>query len=444
VSAAPGQEIGARARALVARRPRGVELELYEKRGRSRRFVVDAAGESFEQSHESGWAARGGDERGSFFVAASGAPPARLELPEPAPPALRLPDAETGGSGAVAAGLDAPLVSESEGFALATGVSRELARELPGAVARLIRFDDGASEWTLVSSRGIDVRARARSCALWIEAEAGEARVAAEFVARSAAELKPLGVARRVVDRLRALAAPADPGEPALVVLAPPLAARLLEAVAPRLSSGGSSAAAVATSETAEPFAAAAVSIVDDLADARGVLASPFDGEGLPSRAVRVVDAGRFATPLLPWYRATTPERRGGALRPGWRDLPRAGPTQLFVEPDPAAGPGELVGALERGAYLLAAEGGVQLDADGDGFAVAVSGFALEAGRATRALGPCRLVGRHSGWLAGVQAVGRDLAFAPGAALFGAPTLVVAGLELRPLASGGTATEPAR
>jgi PmbA protein len=435
-------ELGARARELVTRRPRGHELELYEKRGRSRRFVVDAAGESFEQSHEAGWAARGGDARGSWFVAGSGVPPATLEAPGPAPPALRLPPPSPAAAAAPPAGLDLPLASESEGFALLAGVARELARELPGARARTLRFEDGTSEWALVASSGTAVRARSRSCSLWVEAAKGATRVAAEFVARSAAELKPLGVARRLVDRLRALDAPPgaalDAMRDAELVLAPPLAARLLEALAPRLCGADARAALAGWQDAEGRLAARAVSIVDDLGDGRGVLAAPYDGEGLPSRAVRLVDAGRLLTPLVAWWEGDAREASHGlALRPGWRDLPRPGPTQLYIEPDPAAGVGELVGAIGRGAYLLAAEGGVRIAADGVGFTVPVSGFALADGRATGGLGACQLVGRLDRWLAGISAVGRDLVFAPGSALFGSPTLVASGLELAPLADGG-------
>jgi predicted Zn-dependent protease len=390
-------------------------------------------------------------------------PPATLEAPEPSPPALRLPPPSPAAAAAPPAGLDLPLASESEGFALLAGVARELARELPGARARTLRFEDGTSELALVASSGTAVRARSRSCSLWVEAAKGTTRVAAEFVARSAAELKPLGVARRLVDRLRALDAPPGAALDAMrdamgdatsegvraatregeLVLAPPLAARLLEALAPRLCGADARAALAGWQDAEGRLAARAVSIVDDLGDVRGVLAAPYDGEGLPSRAVRLIDAGRLLTPLVAWWEGDAREASHGlALRPGWRDLPRPGPTQLYIEPDPAAGVGELVGAIGRGAYLLAAEGGVRIAADGVGFTVPVSGFALADGRATGGLGACQLVGRLDRWLAGISAVGRDLVFVPGSALFGSPTLVVSGLELAPLADGGAVVRP--
>jgi hypothetical protein len=44
-------------------------------------FAVGPEGESFAQSSEAGWAARGGDGSGSFFATGTGAPPARVDLP---------------------------------------------------------------------------------------------------------------------------------------------------------------------------------------------------------------------------------------------------------------------------------------------------------------------------------------------------------------------------
>ncbi len=442
--------LGDAARELVARRPRGDELELYEKRGRSRRFTIAPEGESFAQATEAGWAARGGDQRGSYFVTGTGGPPPRLDAAgrERSGAPIRLPLPFAPSSWTPPAELDAPLVTENEGFALLAGIARELARELPGAVARRLAFEDGASSSALLSSRGIDVSSRGRACSLRIEAELpnagqGTVRVEAEFVARTAAELKPLGVARRLADRLLALRPEANAPSAGELVLAPPLAARLLEALAPRLvglDAPAAMAAMAAMAETAQNdnrdelegrAGSRLLSIVDDGGDLRGALAAAYDGEGVPCRPQPLLIEGRFVAPLLAWWQSANPNAATGvSLRPGWRDLPRPGPTQLFIAPAPAVSVAELVGSIAAGAYLLAAESGVRISADGAGFTVAVSGFALERGRATGGLGPCTLHGRFDSLLCGVRAVGRDLAFVPGRALFGSPTLVVSGLVL--------------
>ena len=49
------------------------EVELYLKRGRSRRFEIGSHGRIAGTSEEEGWAVRASDERSSLFAAGSGA-----------------------------------------------------------------------------------------------------------------------------------------------------------------------------------------------------------------------------------------------------------------------------------------------------------------------------------------------------------------------------------
>jgi len=434
VSGAP-EGPGGRGRALLGRRRRARadgELEIYEKHGRSRRYAIDRLGESSQLSVEEGWAARGGDAERSWFLAGSGALPGELDPPPASPAPLRLPEA-SGGVDARAASpeLDAPLASEGEGRALLAGIARELARELPGAELLAARLDDGASESALVSSRGVDAAWRSRTATLRIAARRGELRVDVEIVARSATGLKPLGVARRIADRLAALERrDAERLGKTPLLVASPVAARLLEAFAPRLV-GAAAVEAGRAAEGGEPLAAAEVTIVDDGGRRDGLLAAPVDGEGVPTRRTVLVEAGRFVQPLLAWWESPDPARAPGcSLRPGWRDLPRRGPTQLWIEPQPRIAVADLVG--EAGAFLIAPEGLAVVDEERGLFELAVAGYRLEGGRAAAPLGPGRLRGSLATWLTGVRAVARDLGFVPGGALYGAPSLLVEGLEWAP------------
>ncbi len=423
------------------RRQRGGELEIYEKRGRSRLFQIDERGETSLQTHESGWAMRGGDRHGSFFLAGSGELPPDPRWPEPTPHPLTLPPALPATPFFLSPASGAPLATESEGFALLNGVARELARELPGARAARLRLEEGVSDAALVSTRGVTARVRQRATLLRVEVESGAVGLEAEFVARSPAELKPLALARRLVDRALALAAPARPREalPAArrLLLAPPLAARLLEALAPRFVGSAARERLAALLDGEGRLGSPQLSIVDDGAFSGAPLAAPCDGEGVPSRAVAIVERGKFAAPLLAWWESDEPddprEASGCSLRASWRDVPRRGTTQIYIVPEDKVTVADLLSELRQGAYLLAPEGGVQVDADGDSFSVAVSGFVLEAGRAAGGLGACRLHGRFGDWLRGIRVVARDLAFVPGVGLFGSPTLLVEGLALTSL-----------
>jgi len=408
-----------------------IEVEVYEKRGRSRSFERGPLGDSSLQSIESGWAVRGGDRRGSYFAAGAGETPVALDPPVTTPHPLRLPEARPPRPWRDPAGLESPLAGENEARALVDGIARELERELGGTLLESARLDDGASESALVSSRGVAVRWRSRSTALRLVARRGAVSVAAELVARAAAELKPLAVARRVADRLSALEAPPAPPASGALLLAAPLAARLLEAYAPRLVGAGAPELLRVAAGGDRRIAAVEVTVVDDGGRVGGLLAAPCDGEGVPTGAATLIAGGELVAPLRAWWESEGEAPAPGCMRrPGWRDLPRRAPAELALEPAARIAVADLVAELGSGAYLIAPEGAVRVDAAGDAFTVAVSGYAVEGGRATRPLGPCRLSGRLSTWMLGVRARARDLTWVPGDGLYGAPSLIVEGLEL--------------
>jgi PmbA protein len=427
--------LGDRGRELIARWARGAgeAVEIYEKRGRSRGFELGPDGESFTQSVEAGWAARGGDSERSWFLAGSGELPATLERPPVSAPGVWLPPRSERTPAEPPRGLDAPLATEPEGRALLAGVARELLRELPDVAPPRLRLEEGSSEAALVSSRGVAAAMRGRTAALRAEVARGGHRIRAEFAARAAVELKPLALARRLADRLLALEGALPTAVLEELVLAPPVAARLIEALAPRFVGAEAERRLASLLDRERRIGSAALTLVDDGSLEAGALAAPFDGEGVPTGGVALVEGGRFVQPLLAGAEHAAPQRAAGcARRDGWRDVPRQAPTQLYVAPDPTHAVAELVAGVARGGYLISPESSVTLGGEGgDEFSLAVSGFVLAGGRSAGGLGRCRLEGRFGALLHGVRAVARDLTFVPGDGLFGAPTLLVAGLVLR-------------
>lgn len=433
--AAPGE----RAAATLARLARGAwgGVEVYEKRGRSRRYELGPEGESVAAAEEAGWAVRAGDLQRSCFAAGTGAPDPDLALPEPTAHPLRLPEARPVPAWSEPPGLDAPLLSESEAWALLAGIEQAAAREIPGARLVAARLEDGASEGFLASSRGVAAPSRARASALRFELEAGDGRCVVEVAERDPRVLSAPALARRAVDRLLARAGAAGAAlAPAGgdLVLAAPLAARLVEALAPLFVGAEAAAALAALAAPDGTIASAAVTLVDDGRRAEGALAAAVDGEGLPTGERRLIERGRFRSPLLAWWEERGAPPPGCARRASWRDLPRRAPTQMLLLPDPAQAPEDLLGGVGRGACLIDAEGGVRWERGALRFGVAVAGFALAGGRAVAPLGPCRLEGDLRALLGGVVAVARDLAFASGDGFYGAPSLLVRGLRLVPAA----------
>lgn len=427
------ERLGERGRQrLTSWRRLAPSLEIFEKRGRRRGFELAAGGERFAQSVEAGWAVRGGDAQSSWFVAGSGELPEQLAPPPAGSPGLHLPPRSARAPALPPRDLDAPLATESEGRALMAGVARELVRELPDVSPPTLLLEEGSSESALISSEGVVASWRGRSAVLRVDVSRGGVRVEAEFVARAANELKPLALARRLADRLLALEGSSPPSAPKRFVLAPPVAARLVEALAPRFVGLGARARLAELLDRDGRLGSPAVTLIDDGSLAAGAMAAPYDGEGVPTGAVRLVGGGRFERPLVAARESEAPaEAAGCTRRDGWRDVPRTGPSQLFLAPEPRRTVVDLVAEASAGVYLISVEGGVALTADGESFSVPVSGFALAEGRGAGALGRCRLVGSFRDLLRGVRSVARDLAFVPGDGLFGAPTLLVEGLELR-------------
>ncbi len=417
------------------------EAEIFEKRGRSRRFSRQAArsvappdGRTTQAAaSEAGWALRAGDARRSLFQTATGKPAAATRLEDPSPHPLRLPEPPalpTPDLWNDPPELDAPLATETEATTLLAEIERELQRELPESRLVVAVLDDGASEWALRSTRGVRAEGRARAAYLRLEVGCGERRCRFEGAERDARQFEPCALARRLVDRLCALEEsrehPAGASGESGLLLAAPLAARLVQAFAPFFL-GPAARARLAALGALSP----ALTLIDDGRLATGLLLSPFDGEGLPCGRAVLVEEGRFVQPLLAWWEAGRAVP-GCARRASWRDLPRRAPTHLFVAPGTTA-VGELVESVVAGAYLLDAEGAVRVDPGSLAFEVPVSGMHIVKGRAVAPLGRVRLCGDLTSFLAGIQVLARDLVFVPGDGMFGAPTMRTSGLRVQPV-----------
>jgi predicted Zn-dependent protease len=416
------------------------EIELFHKQGRSRRVELAGQGSRTTVCEEQGWAVRAGAGERSVFLAGTGEPSPRGPWPEPAAGRLRLPPPRSVPAWREPATLDAPLIGEPEGGQLLETVAERLAAQRPSARLVSAALEDGASEWEIVSSRGVRERARGRGAAVRLQAadeEAG-ARADLHLAAPEARGLAPAALASRLADALTVRAAPmlAD-RERGDMVCAPAVAARLLAGLAPLLVGREAFDRAAALADRAGNLGSRELTIVDDGRLPGGALAAPIDGEGMPTRRLVLVEAGRFRQPLLDWREAEAPRAlpAGCARRASWRDPPVPGPTHLFVEGRDDLKAAALVAGVARGFYLLEAVGGGAFALEEDRFTLPVCGFALRGGGSAGAFSRGWLTGAVSALLRGVRAAARDLAFFPLAGMIGAPTLLVAGLELRPEAA---------
>ncbi len=430
-------ERGLAAEILAALALRGfTETEVYLKRGRARRFELAPSGEVAASSQEEGWAVRAGGRRRSFFAAGSGRPAPSGPWPEGSPPALHLPAPQEVPAWRPAEDLALPLIGEGEGHALLEGVGRELGRELPGALLRAAWLEDGASEAELLSSRGIAAQVRQRLASLRLEAlgPQGGRAVAVEIVEREARRFRPLALARRLADLLVAAAAPAATAAGCDGLLAPPVVARLLAALAPLLCGPTAGERLAPLLDARGRLGSPCLEILDDGRFPGGPIDAPVDGEGVPTREVVLVERGQFRQPLLAWWEVRGPVAAisGCTRRASYRDLPRRAPSHLLLRPDPAVGVAMLVAGVDHGFYALEATGRARFDLARGRFELPICGLRLEGGRAVAPFGSTLLAGELRQLFGGIEAVARDLTFLADDGFLGAPSALVRGLDLVP------------
>jgi predicted Zn-dependent protease len=424
------------------------EAEVVVKRGRSRRLVRELGSESSLASQEHAWAVRASNRRSSFFAAGTGDPPdgAAAEAADAWPDAsakpFRLAEPRAAPPWSEPADFAAPLIGESEGLRLLESLEVELAAELPGARLLLAALEDGFSEGQLANSRGLRARSRRRLATLRLEA-AGPGHPAAAaalyLAAREARRFHPKSLARRLADRLSLQASGTRLGSPAaagggLMLLSPAVAASLLGGLLPLLVGPAAAALAAPLRDRRGRIGSERLAIVDNGRLPGGVLECHVDGEGVPCREVLLVEAGVHRQPLLAWWQAdgAVPGLASGCCRrPGWRDLPKPGPTHLYIQPDPRVSVAALLAEADRGAYLVEPTGQARYDTATDQFLLPVCGFSVEAGRAATPIPDACLTGTASAFFKGIAGVGRDLSFLPLDGMIGSPTLLVAGLTLR-------------
>ncbi len=414
-------------------------VEVFVKRGRTRRSELGPEGPASVLTDEAGWAVRAGGGAGSFFCCGSGSPPLEAEWPRPSGEPLTLPEPEPSDDWEPGPDLAAPLTVEGEARGLVEAMSRELERRLQGAKVLRAVLDDGASEGVLVSSRGVDCSFASRLATLEVEAAFSgrpDTRTLLEIASRGAQRLEPRAVLARLADVLavRAAGGRSPARERGEMVLGPAVGARLLAALAPLWLGPAAARRAAALTDRDNRLGSSAWSVVDDGRLDGGPLESPVDGEGVPTRRCRLVERGRYVQPLVDWRAAAAGSWRGSGCtrRPGWRDRPRAGISHLFVVPAPEVAPADLISAVARGYYWLDVVGPATVDLEADRFAVEVCGFEVAQGAAQRSIGRVWLCGGVGALMRGVRAAARDLAFIPsGGGIVGAPTLLVSGLEIR-------------
>jgi len=407
----PAEEAAALPGRLEERAPG--RWELYSKSAESWERVSTPEGSRLAWRREEGWAARAWEDDGPRFAAATSPgellaalADARRFAPETEPP-------PTWPNGAAEPASATPAERPPELF-------DELGRALTDATNGACTLSRLAvRRGTLVervrNAGGLDVgqtRSELDGVATAI-ARRGERASEVRIAFRSFEGPDIPALARRLGDA--ATLPPARPAEAWL--LDPVVGAALLAGIAP-----------IFTSERPPRWIA------------RGALAAPdtgvaddatpdalFDGEGVPSRRVLLVEEGQLVGGLRDLRAA---QRRGlpstgHGVRPSYRTPPAAGPRRIFFETKTPRTPAELLASVKRGVYASALISPPRIDVVEDRFEIEFAGIAVLAGRARAPVPAARVAGRLSELLRRIQALSTDLQFFPLPFAAGAPTILI-------------------
>jgi PmbA protein len=155
---------------------------------------------------------------------------------------------------------------------------------------------------------------------------------------------------------------------------------------------------------------------------AEGVASRPFDGEGVRSSAVTVVEGGVLKQYVCDSYAARRLNLKptGSASR-GYTSNPGVGSSNLFLKNGDTSR-ADMIKSIKNGLYLTAMFGSGMNSVTGD-FSQGATGFWIENGEITHPVQEITIAGNVMKALGNVTAVGNDLSFKLGSTA--SPTLLV-------------------
>jgi PmbA protein len=180
-----------------------------------------------------------------------------------------------------------------------------------------------------------------------------------------------------------------------------------------------------------ETIASDNVSVVDNGLLPRGLGTAPFDGEGVPRRATRLIDEGILQAVLHDSYTA----RKGGvsstgnATRASHRQPAVLAPSNFYLQPGKLAAE-DIIANVDKGLYVLntMSVGGIN-PTSGD-YSAAARGIWIENGELKAPVNEVTIAAPMSKMLKNISAVGKDLRIVPTMGAIGSPTIRIDGMMI--------------
>jgi len=177
-----------------------------------------------------------------------------------------------------------------------------------------------------------------------------------------------------------------------------------------------------------ESIAAPAVSIIDDGLLKGAPSTAPFDDEGVPSQRKELIDAGVLKGYLHNTYTASRAgtTSTGNASRGSFRDRPRVGATNMFLQPGQGTRE-DILRQVGEGVLVLQVVGAhAGANPVSGEISLGALGLLIENGEPVQPLREITLAGKALDFLRDIVAIGEDLRFLPFEGSLGAPTVAVA------------------
>jgi PmbA protein len=171
-----------------------------------------------------------------------------------------------------------------------------------------------------------------------------------------------------------------------------------------------------------QQIASPLITIVDDATIADGPGCRPFDGEGVKSNRVTVVDKGVLKSYMCDSYSSRRLKQPlTGTTARGYTGGPGVSASNLFIEAG-ASDPKDILKSVKSGLYLTGFQGSGFNNVTGD-FSQGAYGFWIENGELAYAVQEITIAGKMLEVMKNVAMVGNDLTFKLGSQA--APTLLI-------------------
>ncbi len=177
-----------------------------------------------------------------------------------------------------------------------------------------------------------------------------------------------------------------------------------------------------------QKVAAEGVTVIDDGTIPKGLMSSPFDGEGVPSQRTFLIKKGTLRGFLHNSYTAARDgvPSTGNAARSSYKSPPEVGTTNFYLAPG-EKDPQDIIKNTESGLYLTEVMGMHTANPVSGDFSVGAAGIWIERGELTTPVRGMVIAGNILELLENIDLIGKDLRFFIGT---GAPTIRVAGLTV--------------